>query len=73
MVRSTIAQANLLIQVLEGYNFPAAYILNRVPSKLVLDIPCELWTWANFELENLHHCGCSEFVRSPLISMEIGT
>ena len=40
----------------------AAYILNRVPSKLVSTTPYELWTGSKPNLENLRPWGCVGFV-----------
>ena len=64
MVRSIMAQTNLLISFQGDGLLTAAYILNRVPSKLVPTIPYELWTGAKPNLENLRPWGCAGFVHS---------
>jgi transposase InsO family protein len=54
MVRSMMAQANLLISFWGDALLTAAYILNRVPSKSVSSTPYELWNDVKSNLGYLH-------------------
>lgn len=62
MVRSMMAQANLLISFRGDALLPAAYILNRVPSKSVPSTPYELWTGNKPELAHLRPSGSASYV-----------
>uniref|UniRef100_A0A2N9HTH1 Integrase catalytic domain-containing protein n=1 Tax=Fagus sylvatica TaxID=28930 RepID=A0A2N9HTH1_FAGSY len=53
MVRSMMAQANLLISFWGDALLTAAYILNRVPSQSVSSTPFELWKGEKPNLEHL--------------------
>lgn len=54
MVRSMIYQSTLL-ESLEGEVLKiATYILNRVPSKMIVKTPYELWTGKKLSLKHLH-------------------
>jgi transposase InsO family protein len=54
MVRSMMAQANLLISFWGDALLTAAYILNRVPSKSVSSTLYELWNDVKCNLGYLH-------------------
>jgi hypothetical protein len=62
MVRSIMAQANLPISYWGDAILTAAYILNRVPSKLVPSTSYELWTSKKPDLSNLRPWGSAGFV-----------
>jgi transposase InsO family protein len=64
MVRSMMAQANLLISFWGDALLTAAYILNRVPSQSVSSTPYELWKGQKPNLEHLRPWGSAGFVHS---------
>ena len=53
MVRSMMVQANLPILYWGDALLTVAYILNRVPTKLVISTPYELWIGQKHELGHL--------------------
>jgi hypothetical protein len=57
-----MAQGNLPISYWGDAILTAAYILNRVPSKLVPSTPYELWTGKKPDLSNLRPWGSASFV-----------
>ena len=64
MVRSMIAQANLLISFWRDTLFTIVYILNRVPLKSVLSTLYELWNGEKPDLGNLHLWGCAVYIHN---------
>ena len=62
MVRSMMAQANLLIQYWGDALMTVAYILNRVSSKSVSSTPYELWTGRKPDLNWLHPWGSAAYI-----------
>ena len=43
----------------------AAYVLNRMPTKLVATTPYELWTSRKLDLSVLRPWGCAAYVHDP--------
>uniref|UniRef100_A0A2N9FVA6 Integrase catalytic domain-containing protein n=1 Tax=Fagus sylvatica TaxID=28930 RepID=A0A2N9FVA6_FAGSY len=64
MVRSMMAQANLLISFWGDALMAVAYILNRVPSKSVPSTPYELWSGKKPDLSNLRPWGCAGYIHN---------
>ena len=64
MVRSMMVQGNLPISYWGDALLTAAYILNRVPSKLVPSTPYELWTGEKPNLGNLWAWGSAAYVHN---------
>ena len=60
-----MAQANLPISYWGDALLTAAYILNRVPTKLVISTPYELWTGQKPELSHLRPWGSAAYVHDP--------
>ena len=58
MVRSMISHSNFPISLLGEELKTAAYILNRVPTKVIAKTPYELWTGKKPSLKHLHIRGC---------------
>ena len=58
MVRSMISHSSLLESLWGEALKSAAYILNRVPSKVVAKVPFELWTGKKPSIRHLHVWGC---------------
>ncbi|KAL0303482.1 UNVERIFIED_CONTAM: hypothetical protein Sradi_6216300, partial [Sesamum radiatum] len=57
MVRSMMAQANVLLSFWEDVILTTTYILNRVPSKSIPSTPYELWYSRKPNLEGLRPWG----------------
>lgn len=62
MVRSMMAQANLLISFWGDVLLSGTYIFNRVPSKSVTSTPYELWLGRWAELNHLRLWGLAAYV-----------
>jgi hypothetical protein len=58
MVRSLLSNSSLLISLWMEALKTAAYLLNRVPSKVAPKTPFELWTGRKPSLRHLHVWGC---------------
>ena len=58
MVRSMISHSNVPISLWGEALKTAAYILNRVPTKVTAKTPYELWTSKKPSLKHLHIWGC---------------
>ena len=58
MARSMINHSSLPYSLLGEALKTAAYILNRVPSKVVAKTPYELWTGKKPSIRHLHIWGC---------------
>ena len=65
MVRSMMAQANLLISYWGDVLLTATYVLNRVPSKTVAYTPYELWNKRKPDLNNLQPWESVAFIHNP--------
>ena len=62
MNRSMMVHANLSISYWGYVLLITAYILNRMPSKLVTSTSYELWTGRKPNLSNLRPYGCAAYV-----------
>jgi len=58
MMRSMVSHSSLPESLWGEALMTAAYILNRVPSKVVNKIPYELWTGKKPSIKHLHIWGC---------------
>ena len=63
MVRSMMAESSFHIRLWGEALKIAIYLLNRVPTKATIKIPCELWTNRKPSLKHLHIWGCPDQAR----------
>ncbi|KAM1543967.1 hypothetical protein PS2_013233 [Malus domestica] len=63
MVRSMMSSADLPVTFWGYALYTAAYLLNRVPSKSVSQMPCEIWHGKKPSLNHIKIWGCEAYVK----------